>query len=138
MQEKSYEESLAADITRMIFSARESGLDLSQGFQNSAFSTSELAVGYLFMPGEELRRVPAMPSDVKRRLKKANVLATIDVKGRKAGINLICALDTGFDGVTEEREILEALDEAGVSAYREHLTRLFKEDLAQAGKGGKE
>lgn len=136
MQEKSYEESLAADITRMILAAGESGLDLSQGFQNSAFSTSELAVGYLFMSGEELRKVPAMPSDVKQKLKKSNVLATIDVKGKKAGINLICALDMGFDGVQGEQEVLEGLDEAGVSAYREHLTRLFREDLVRAGKGG--
>ena len=136
MQEKSYEESLAADIFKMIFSARESGLDLTQGFQNSAFSTSNLAVGYLFMPGEELRKVPVMPADVKARLKESNVLATIDVEGKKAGINLICSLKMGFGAVTSEKDILDGLDEAGVRAYREHLTRLFKDDLVQAGKGG--
>jgi hypothetical protein len=133
VQEKSHEESLAADIFKMISTAGESGLDLSQGFQNNAFSTPNLAVGYLFMPRESLLHVPGMPDSVKRRLKKSNILATIDIEGKKAGINLICALDKGFADVAGEEDILGGLDEAGVQDYREHLTRLFKDDLIQAG-----
>jgi hypothetical protein len=138
MQEKSYEESLAADIFRMIGSARESGLDLAQGFQNNAFSSPNLAVGYLFMPREPLLQVPGMPAAVKRKLKRANILATIDVQGKKAGINLICALDRGFEEVTGEKDILDGLDPAGVKDYREHLTRLFRDDLVQAGQKAEE
>lgn len=131
-EEKSYVESIASDIFNMVQSAKESGLDVDDGFQNEPFASSALAIRYLFYPKKQLLQVPGMPDQLRRKFKAANVLAQLEVGGKIVGIHLIWASAKKFAELTSEEESLTCTDEKGVDAYKTQVTKVLRDDLAKA------
>lgn len=129
--EKTHAQAIAGDIFNMIVSARESGLDLSQGFQNEPLSTKRLTLRYLFYTKKALASVP-MPPETKRRLAHSNVLAMIELNGKPLGIHLICALPKPFAKVEAEDEVVAAIHPKGLDAYSEQLRQAMTEEFHQA------
>ena len=129
--EKTNEQSMAGDIFNMIVSAGESGLDLSQGFQNEPMSTPRLTLRYLFYAQKALAAVP-MPPDIKRRLGEANVLGMIEMNGKTLGIHLICALPMPSAKVKDEAEVLAAIDARGLESYSQQLRQAMTDEFGQA------
>lgn len=126
-----YAEAIAGDIFNMIAAARESGLDLARGFQNEAMSTSRLTLRYLFYPRRALASVP-IPAQVRRRLKRSNVLGMIEMNGKPLGIHLLCALGAPFDEVGDREDVLAAIDPQGLAAYADQLRESMTEELRMA------
>lgn len=135
--EKTHAQAIASDIFNMITSARESGLDLAQGFQNEPLSTQRLALRYLFYTKAALASVP-MPAEVKRRLSHSNVLGMIEMNGKPLGIHLICALNKPFAQVESEEEVVAAIHEKGLDAYSSQLRQAMTEEFNQAEREAEE
>jgi len=129
MDDSSYVESLASDIHNMIVSAKESGLDLTQGFQSTPLNGPHIFLNYLFETRKRLKDAPGMPESFRRKLKKANVLATIDVGKRKAGIFTLCAMDKGFDEDLALEDVVAGMNADDVASYAEMLRQVLKADL---------
>ncbi|NJB68028.1 hypothetical protein GGQ74_001701 [Desulfobaculum xiamenense] len=130
--EKSYEESLASDIFNMIQSAKESGLDVDDGFQNEPFATSELAIRYLFYPKRHLMQVPGMPDAQRRKLKTSNILAQVVVAKKLVGIHIIWSSTKAFADIATEAEVLAGIDTKALAAYKEHVAQALRDDFAKA------
>ncbi|MFK4764151.1 hypothetical protein ACI3L3_05145 [Desulfobaculum sp. SPO524] len=129
---KSYEESIASDIFNMIQSAKESGLDVDDGFQNEPFSTSAITVRYLFYPKQHLLQIPGMPQSLRSKIQTANILAQVEVDKKIAGIHLIWASPKRFADITSEQDALACIDSKGLTAYKDHVAQALRDDLAKA------
>jgi hypothetical protein len=125
----SYAESLAGDIHNMIVSAKGSGLDLKGGFQSTPLNGPHIFLNYLFETKKHIENAPGMPETFKRKLKKSNVLATIDVGSRKVGIFVLCALDRDFDEEITQEDIVAGMNAGEVDRYAEILRETLKADL---------
>ncbi len=129
--DKTYLADLAGDIFNMIDSAKQSGLDLQHGFQSTPLNGPHIFLNYLFQPKSQLKNIPGMPSSFRRRLKKSNVLATIDVGKTKVGIFALCALDKRFDKITSAEDVAGGMIPAEVETFGETLREVLKADLEQ-------
>ncbi|BBD09365.1 hypothetical protein [Desulfovibrio ferrophilus] len=130
-QDKSYEESIGSDIFNMITSAKQSGLDLDNGFQNEPLSTPKMTIRYLFYGKKALTALP-MPNDVKKQLRTANVLGMIEVNGKPVGIHLICVFAKPFGDVASEQESIAALQPKGLTAFATQLKQVMADEFKQA------
>lgn len=131
----SYAESLAGDIHNMIVSAKGSGLDLREGFQSTPLNGPHIFLNYLFESKKRIQGAPGMPEAFKRKLKKSNVLATIDVGSRKVGIFVLCAMSKGFEEEITQEDIAAGMNAGEVERYAEILRETLKADL-QGQTGG--
>ncbi|WP_027179584.1 hypothetical protein [Maridesulfovibrio bastinii] len=129
--DKSYAESIASDIMNMLESAREQGLDMQSGFQNDAFTSPDFKFGYIFYPREVLLGVPNLPQSIRKKLKKSNIMATVDVEGKKIGIHLICSLPIEFAEIKSAEDILSGINNKGLMDYKEQVASILAEDLNQ-------
>ena len=127
--DKEYIDSIAADLFAVLTSARESGMDVDQGFQHKALEGS-VTITYMFYPGEFLARTPNMPDQFKRALKKFNVLAGVDKDGKKTGIFLICAMDVPFSKLSDESQMARSIWVKGFTDYDALVREALKADLA--------
>ncbi len=125
----SYVESLASDIHNMILSAKQSGLDLSQGFQSTPLNGPHIFLNYLFETKKRLRNAPGMPESFRKKLRTANVLATIDIGKRKAGVFALCAMDKGFEEDLALEDVVSGMNPEDVERYAEMLRQVLKADL---------
>ena len=131
-REKSYEESIASDLFNMLQAAKGQGLDLNTGFQNEPMSTRKFALRYMFYGKRELAGLQGMPGALKKRLRRANVLAGILVGGRPVGMHLICAMQMPFAEVESEAQILAAIDTKALQAYADQVRKVLADDFEQA------
>lgn len=129
--DKSYAESIASDIMNMLSSAKEQGLEMQDGFQNDAFTRPDFAFGYLFYPKEILLEIPNLPQNVRQRLKKSNIMATVDVGGKKIGIHLICTLSKSFEEIDTAEEIVAGIYDKGLMEYKKQVAEILEKDLNQ-------
>jgi len=131
----SYAESLAGDIHNMIVSAKESALDLKDGFQSTPLNGPHIFLNYLFETKKRIQAAPGMPEAFKRKLKKSNVLATIDVGSRKVGIFVLCAMGKDFGEEISLEDVVAGMNQGEVARYAEILRETLKADL-QGQTGG--
>lgn len=129
--DKSYAESIASDIMNMLDSAKSQGLNMQTGFQNDAFTSPDFAFGYLFYPREILLEIPNLPQHIKKSLKKSNIMATVDVGGKKTGIHLICSLPVGFAEIKSVEDIVSGINNKGLMEYKEQVAKVLEKDLNQ-------
>jgi len=127
--DESYVESLASDIHNMIVSAKESGLDLNQGFQSTPLNGPHIFLNYLFETKARLKGAPGMPENFRKKLKVSNVLATIDIGKTKAGIFALCGMDKGFDQDLSLEDVVAGMNPADVESYAQMLRQVLKADL---------
>lgn len=130
--EKSYEQSIAADLFNMIQAAKKQGLDLSRGFQNEPLATRQFALRYLFQDKRTLSNMPGIPASLRKKLRKSNVLAAILTGGKMTGAHLICATDTPFHKITTEDQLLAAIDPIALAAYADQVREALTNDFHQA------
>lgn len=127
--DQGYAETIASDIMQMLESARGSGLDLNGGFQNDAFKAEHFAFGYLFYPRELLIQVPHLPQSVRRKVKKSNILGTVEIEGKKAGIHLVCSLNKGFNEIESAEDILAGINGRELMEFKEQIAGILHKDL---------
>lgn len=127
--DQSYAESIASDIMKMLETTKASGLDMNSGFQNDAFKSEHFLFGYIFYPRESLLNVPNLPQSVRKKIKKSNILGTVDVDGKKIGIHLVCSLPIGFDEITSEDQIMAGINEKELMEFKEQIAKILHKDL---------
>ncbi len=127
-----YAQSIASDIYAMIATSREQGLNLATGFQNQAFSSPTMAIRYLFFPKEELMAMAHFPRDLQQQFKKSNIMSIIEQDGKAVAINLLCALDKGFDEVLSAEEIETHLRTKEVERFGATLKKVLARDFKKA------
>ena len=81
MTDKNYAQSIAGDLYHMICSAQEQGVSIDEGFRNQAMSSPKMSLTYLFMGKEDLLKVPALPGQVKKQVRRSNAMAIIELAG---------------------------------------------------------
>ena len=94
MTEKNYAQSIAGDLFHMIKSAQEQGVGVDTGFRNQAMSSPSMSLTYMFLTKNDLLKVPALPAQVKKQVRRSNAMAVIELANAKgvkqtAGIHLI-------------------------------------------------
>lgn len=129
--DKSYAESIASDILNMLENAKDQGLEMQTGFQNDAFTSPDFKFGYLFYPRELLLNVPNLPQNIRKKIKKSNILATVDIDGKKVGIHLICSLNTDFSDIASVEEIVAGINNKGMMDYKDQVAKILEKDFNQ-------
>jgi len=127
--DKGYAETIASDIMQMLESAKGSGLDRNSGFQNDAFTAETFSFGYLFYPRDMLLAIPGLPQAVRKKIKKSNILGTVDLDGKKIGIHLICSLNKGFDEVESAEDIIAGINNKELMDFKEQIAEILHKDL---------
>ncbi|WP_319778057.1 hypothetical protein [Maridesulfovibrio sp.] len=127
--DKGYAETIASDIMQMLESAKGSDLDLNGGFQNDAFTAENFSFGYLFYPRDMLLAIPQLPQAVRKKIKKSNILGTVDLEGRKVGIHLVCSLNKGFDEIESAEDILAGINNKELMDFKEQIAGILQKDL---------
>lgn len=136
--DKSYAESLAGDLYHAIQAAQEAGLDMKNGFRNTPLNGPNVFLHYMFYSKQQLLRSGPMPEHLKRKLKKANILATIDLGTQKIGIFFLCSLNKEFSEVESEQDVARGMDLQGVEDFATRLRQTMKAELqSQASAGNK-
>ena len=127
--DKGYAETIASDIMQMLESAKGSDLDLNSGFQNDAFTAENFSFGYLFYPRDMLLTIPQLPQAVRKKIKKSNILGTVDLEGRKVGIHLICSMNIGFDEIKGPEDIIAGINKKELMDFKEQIAGILHKDL---------
>lgn len=140
MSDKNYAQSIAGDLFHMIQSAKEQGVDVDNGFRNQAMSSPSMSLTYLFLNKADLLKVPALPPQVKKQVRRSNALAVIELAkadGRKqtAGIHLIWGSAKPCSGVESESEMLEGIQVLGLGAFTAQLKTVLKNDIPRTVDG---
>ena len=130
--DKTYAQSMAADIYAMISTSREQGIDLSKGFHNQAFSNPTMSIRYLFFPKKELLAMGHFPKDLQRQFKNANILSIIESNGKAISVNLLCALNKEFAGIHSAEEIETNLRPKDVEGFAAALKKILSQDFKDA------
>ena len=134
MSDKSYAQSIAGDLFHMINSAREQGVNVDRGFRNEAMSSPGMSLTYLFLGKEDLLKVPALPPQLRKTVRRANALATIELKDatgarRTAGIHLIWTSATACSKIESEAEMLGGIQVQGLAAFTNQLKSILRNDM---------
>jgi hypothetical protein len=134
MSDKSYAQSIAGDLFHMIQSAREQGVNVDRGFRNEALSSPGMSLTYLFLGKEDLLKVPALPPQLRKLVRRANALVTIELKdagGAKstAGIHLIWASAKACSKIESEAELLGGIQVQGLAAFTNQLKSVLRNDM---------
>ncbi len=127
--DKGYAETIASDIMQMLESAKGSDLDLNSGFQNDAFTAENFSFSYLFYPRGMLLAIPQLPQAVRKKIKKSNILGTVDLEGRKVGIHLICSINKGFDEIEGPEDIIAGINKKELMDFKEQIAGILHKDL---------
>ncbi|MFA7164494.1 MAG: hypothetical protein WC124_01430 [Desulfoplanes sp.] len=130
--DKTYAQSMAADIYAMISTSREQGIDLSKGFHNQAFSNPTMSIRYLFFPKKELLSMGHFPADLTKQFKSSNILSIIESKGKAVSVNLLCALGKGFADIQSAEEIETNLRSKEVEGFASALKKILAQDFKDA------
>ncbi len=126
----SYASSLAGDLFNVIQSAKESDLDLDDGFSNQPLSTANMNITYSFYPKHMVDGAPGMPDSLRRRLRSSNVMAAIVLGGKPVGVFLLCAISKKFADLTSPEDLLEGMQAKDVEKYALALKKALQADLA--------
>lgn len=134
MSDKSYAQSIAGDLFHMIKSAREQGVNVDRGFRNEALSSPGMSLTYLFLGKEDLLKVPALPPQLRKLVRRANALVTIELKDaggarRTAGIHLIWTSTKACSKIESEAEMLEGIQVQGLAAFTNQLKSVLRNDM---------
>lgn len=133
---ESHLDTLAHDLFSLIESARSSNLDMADGFQSTPLNGPHVFLNYLFYPKDQLVKQGGVPKSFQQKLKKNNVLATIDLGDKKLGIYVLCAFDKEFAQIESPDELLEAMNKKDAALYSDTIREVLKADLAaHMGKG---
>ncbi len=132
-----YAASLAAELFRMIASAKAKGVNLAGGFRNHVFESPTLAITYLVLPRRELLKISALPSEVRRWVRRTNALVYLERKGDDGsreiiGVHLLWATDTPLTEIAHPQAVEAALVLSGVRAYTTQLQGLLQGYAAAA------
>jgi hypothetical protein len=135
--EKNEMETLAADLFRVLETAREQGLDMDEGFVNKPLETPSMGIIYMFQPKASLAKTPGMPQDFKQRLKAYNVLAGLEQNGRPVGFYLVCTMAGPFSAVASAEDLTPHMQEKDVENFglgvRQALTKDFHDNVRPTG-----
>jgi len=133
MTEKNYAQSIAGDLFHMIETAQEQGVGVDKGFRNQAMSSPSMSLTYLFLNKEDLLKVPAMPAQVKKLVRRSNALAVIELANAKgvkqtAGIHLIWTSAKPCSQVESEAEMLEGIQVSGLADFTAQIKSVLRND----------
>jgi len=136
MTDKNYAQSIAGDLYHMICSAQEQGVSIDEGFRNQAMSSPKMSLTYLFMGKEDLLKVPALPGQVKKQVRRSNAMAIIELAGasgskQTVGIHLIWSSAKACSKIESEAEMLEGIQIQGLSAFTTQLKTVLRNDIPQ-------
>jgi hypothetical protein len=133
MSEKNYAQSIAGDLYHMIQSAQEQGVNVDSGFRNQALSSPSMSLTYLFLGKDDLLKVPALPPQVKKQIRRSNALASLELQTAKGmqtvGIHLIWASAKTCSGIESEAEMLEGIQVQGLAAFTNQLKTVMRNDI---------
>lgn len=133
MSDKNYAQSIAGDLYHMIQSAQEQGVKVDTGFRNQALSSPSMTLTYLFLGKDDLLKVPALPPQVKKQIRRSNALATIELqtaKGKQTvGIHLIWTSAKICSAIESEAEMLDGIQLQGLAAFTNQLKTVMRNDI---------
>lgn len=134
MSDKNYAQSIAGDLFHMIASAREQDVNVDAGFRNQAMSSPGMALTYLFLGKNDLTKVPALPPQVKKQIRRSNALVTleaVDANGQKQtiGVHLIWGSAKACSEISSEAEMLDGIHVQGLGAYTAQLKTVLRNDI---------
>jgi len=134
MTEKNYAQSIAGDLFHMIESAREQGVNVDEGFRNQAMSSPSMTLTYMFLTKSDLLKVPALPAQVKKQVRRSNAMAVIELataKGVKqtAGIHLIWSSAKACSKIESEAEMLDGILVQGLAAFTAQIKATLRNDI---------
>lgn len=133
MSDKNYAQSIAGDLFHMITSATEQGVGVDKGFRNQAMSSPGMVLTYLFLNKGDLLKIPALPAQLKKQIRRANALAIIELADGKggwktAGIHLLWSSSTACSKITSEAEMLKGIQIQGLSDFTAQIKTVLRND----------
>lgn len=134
MSDKNYAQSIATDLFNMIGSAQEQNVNVDSGFRNEALSSPSMSLTYLFLNKNDLLKVPALPANVKKQVRRSNALVILELKSSKGakqtvGIHLLWASSKPCSAVESETEMLEGIQIQGLAAFTAQLKTVMRNDM---------
>ncbi len=125
LAEKSYEESIANDFFNMIQEARESGVDLDEGFETTPLSMQNATLRYMFYNRKFLKDTN-MPMALKKKLGVSNILTAVEVNGKAVGIFLVCTLSVPLSKVESEQQVLKSIQGKALQEFKSKVAVLMQ------------
>lgn len=134
MTEKNYAQSIAGDLFHMIKSAQEQGVSVDAGFRNQAMSSPSMSLTYMFLTKNDLLKVPALPAQVKKQVRRSNAMAVIELANaacvkQTAGIHLIWSSAKACSKIESEAEMLDGIQIQGLAAFTAQIKSTLKNDI---------
>lgn len=134
MTEKNYAQSIAGDLFQMIKSAQEQGVGVDDGFRNQAMSSPSMTLTYIFLSKSDLLKVPALPPQVKKQVRRSNAMAVIELANAKgvkqtAGIHLIWSSAKACSQIHSEYEMLDGIQIQGLAAFTAQIKATLRNDI---------
>jgi hypothetical protein len=134
MTEKNYAQSIAGDLFHMIKSAQEQGVGVDEGFRNQAMSSPSMTLTYMFLTKNDLLKVPALPAQVKKQVRRSNAMAVIELANAKgvkqtAGIHLIWSSAKACSQIESESEMLDGILVQGLAAFTAQIKATLRNDI---------
>lgn len=134
MTEKNYAQSIAGDLYRMITSAREQGVGVDNGFRNQAMSSPTMTLTYMFLSKNDLLKVPALPAQVRKQVRRSNAMAVIELANaggvkQTAGIHLIWSSAKACSQIESESEMLDGIQVQGLAAFTAQIKATLRNDF---------
>ncbi|GAB1409920.1 hypothetical protein MASR1M90_10740 [Desulfovibrionales bacterium] len=136
MTDSSYAHTIAGDLLRMLTAAKEQGVNVDAGFRNQALSSPGLTLTYLFLSKNDLLKVPALPAQVKKLVRRSNALATLEITDgtgstQTVGVHLIWSSAKACSAIESEAEMRQGILVQGLAAYTNQLKTLLRTDIAR-------
>ncbi|SFL26819.1 hypothetical protein SAMN05421830_101251 [Desulfomicrobium norvegicum] len=134
MTEKNYAQSIAGDLFHMIKSAQEQGVSVDAGFRNQAMSSPSMSLTYMFLTKNDLLKVPALPAQVKKQVRRSNAMAVIELANaagvkQTAGIHLIWSSAKACSTIESEAEMLDGIQIQGLAAFTAQIKSTLRNDI---------
>lgn len=134
MTEKNYAQSIAGDLFHMIKSAQEQGVGVDNGFRNQAMSSPSMTLTYMFLSKNDLLKVPALPAQVKKQVRRSNAMAVIELANaggvkQTAGIHLIWSSAKACSKIESESEMLDGINIQGLAAFTAQIKATLRNDI---------
>jgi len=134
MTDKNYAQSIAGDLFHMIKSAQEQGVGVDEGFRNQAMSSPSMTLTYMFLSKNDLLKVPALPAQVKKQVRRSNAMAVIELANAKgvrqtAGIHLLWSSAKACSQIASESEMLDGIQIQGLAAFTAQIKATLRNDI---------
>lgn len=125
---RSYEDTIASDIFHALEAAREEGHDVDAGFDHSPMGVGGAEIYYMFYSKRALNE-SQMPTALKKKLGAYNVLASIMIGNKPAGVFPVCSLPTKFSEITSEAQIRKGIQKKAVMQFKDMFAEIVRQSM---------